>query len=209
MPIDLKAAMKNQSPDESEQDQKIRNYFDRKDAPIYQEKADESVDPQEEYEPDEREVGEIIHQWEAPEFEAYEKSDRWYLIFGAFIVAIIIYALVTNSPLMAITFILLGVVGYIYMQKDPRIITFSITSLGIVADKEMYLYENIKSFWIFYDPPHDKTLSLHTNASMLPFIHIPIEDEDPTQLREILVQFIDEKKQSPSMINTLEKIFHI
>jgi uncharacterized membrane protein len=205
MPIDLKAAVKEQGRHQDEREEKIISYFKKTD------RMEQSpIEEQEEYaEQEKTDLGEILHQWQAPEFEVYEKSGRWYIIFALFIIAIVIYALVTNSVIMAITFILLGVVGYIYLQKDPRTITFSITSLGVIADKQLYPYENIKSFWIFYHPPVDKTLSLHTNASMLPFVHIPIANEDPVAMREVLLQYINEKKQDPSLVNTLEKVLHI
>ncbi|EKE10580.1 MAG: hypothetical protein ACD_15C00238G0001 [uncultured bacterium] len=154
-------------------------------------------------------TGKILFQWNAPEFEVYEKSARWYTIAGLFILAMVAYALYTNGPIMAITFILIGIVGYIYLQKDPRVITFSITTKGVIADKEMYLYENINSFWIFYDPPHTKTISLHTNASMLPFVHIPFRDEDPVKLRELLIKNVPEIKQDPGLIDAIERFLHI
>jgi preprotein translocase subunit Sss1 len=154
-------------------------------------------------------IGRILHSWRAPEFEVYEKSSRWYIIAGLFIIAMVAYALFTNGPIMAITFILIGIVGYIHLQKDPRVITFSITTKGVIADKEMYLYENINSFWIFYDPNHTKTISLHTKASMLPFIHIPLADEDPVHLRELLMRNIPEIKQDPGLIDAIERVLHI
>jgi hypothetical protein len=154
-------------------------------------------------------IGKIFYSWRAPEFEVYEKSKRWYIIAALFILAMITYALFTDSPIMAITYILIGIVGYIYSQKDPRVVTFSITSEGVLADKELYLYENIFSFWIFYEPTHTKIISLHTKASMLPFVHIPIGDEDPVKLRELLLKNIPEIKQDPSLINTIEMLLHI
>ena len=38
-------------------------------------------------------IGEILYSWQAPEFEVYEKSGRWYIIATLFIAAMIIYAL--------------------------------------------------------------------------------------------------------------------
>ena len=204
MPIDLKQSSQGRPGRTLSQDQRIDEYFQKKDAPV------QTNDLERKYEePQLSNIGEIIHQWQAPEFEIYEKSGRWYLGFAIFIIAIVAYALITNSPIMAITFILLGAVGYIHLQKDPRDIIFSITSEGVVADKELYSYDNIKSFWIHYDPPQDKILTLHTNASMLPSVNIPLGDEDPVVVRDILVQYTTEIKQDPSIINTLEKIFHI
>jgi hypothetical protein len=154
-------------------------------------------------------AGKILHSWRAPEFEVYEKSQRWYVIAFIFILAMIVYALFTDSPIMAITFILIGIVGYIYSQKNPRVITFSITTKGVVADKDLYLYDNIFSFWIFYEPDHKKVISLHTKASMLPFVHIPLANENPVKLREMLLENIPEIKQDPSLIDAIEKFLHI
>jgi uncharacterized membrane protein len=154
-------------------------------------------------------IGKILHSWQAPQFEVYEKSGRWYLIAVIFILAMVAYALFTNGPIMAITFILIGIVGYIYSQKKPDIVNFAITSKGLLADKELYLYENINSFWIFYEPEHTKVISLHTKASMFPFVHIPIKDEDPVKLRELLIENIPEVKQDPSLVDTIERVLHL
>ena len=154
-------------------------------------------------------IGKVLHSWQAPEFEVYEKSGRWYIIAALFIAVMVVYALFSNSPIMAITFILIGIVGYIYAQRNPNVVTFSITSKGLLANKEMYLYENIFSFWIFYEPTHTKVISLHTKASVLPFVHIPLNDEDPVKLRELLMQNIPEIKQDQSLIDTIEKVLHI
>lgn len=155
------------------------------------------------------EIGEILHKWTGPEFEVYEKSKRWYIIAALFILGIVAYALYTNGPIMAITFILIGIVGYIYSQKKPRIITFAATSKGVFADKELYPYDNIFSFWIFYEQDYKKVISLHTKASMFPFVHIPIGDEDPVKIRELLLRSIPEIKQEQSLIDTIERVLHI
>ena len=150
-----------------------------------------------------------FHSWKAPEFEVYERNGRWYLIATILLGIIVVYAMVTDSLLMAITFILLGVVGYIHLQKEPRILEFAITAHGVQAGKELYPYDNIKSFWIFYDPPHTKTISLHVKSAMLPFVHIPLANEDPTEIRKKLLRFIDEKKQDPSFVDTIERVLGI
>lgn len=154
-------------------------------------------------------IGEILHSWKGPEFEVYEKSARWYAIAIVFILGMVGYAIYENDPIMAITFILVGIVGYIYSQKSPRIVNFAITTKGVFADKELYLYDNINSFWIFYEPTHTKTISLHTKASMMPFVHIPFDDEDPVEIRSFLIKYIPEIKQDPSIIDTLERVLHI
>lgn len=154
-------------------------------------------------------LGNVIFTWNAPEFEIYEKSGRWYLIMASLLAALIIYAIITNSPIMAITFILIGIVGYLQLQKDPENITFHITTTGILAGRQFYKYENISSFWIFYEPPYHKVISLHISAKIIPHNHLPIGDEDPVKIREILMEYIPEIKQEPSTIDILERFFNI
>lgn len=202
MPFDLRKTTNKP------QEEKLRDFL-AEDRFKYEEenRQEEQVDFTE---PESQEnLGEIFYSWEAPEFETYEKSRNWYIIAGIFILLMVVYAIFKNAPIMAVTFILIGIVGFIYSQKDPRIVTFSITSKGVLADRQFYLYENIFSFWIFYEPNYTKTISLHTKASVLPFVHIPIEDEDPVKLRELLMQNIPEIKQDQSLINTIERVLHI
>src|SRR5665647_1028971 len=80
-----------------------------------------------------RNFPEIIFSWQAPEFETFEREKRWYLWVALILLAIIGYATYTNSPVMAITFILIGVVGYIYLNKEPRTLDFQITPKGITC----------------------------------------------------------------------------
>ncbi len=151
----------------------------------------------------------VILHWQGPEYEVYQKDGRWYLIATSILAAIVTYAVITNSPIMAITFILIGIVGYIHLQKDPRVLDFKITYDGIIAGNELYEYDNVESFWIFYEPPHTKILSLRSNGKLVPYVHIPIHQENPVEIREELIKFIPEVKQEPSIIDTIERLLHI
>ncbi len=146
--------------------------------------------------------------WRAPEFEKSDWDRKWYLIAVLILAAIIIYALVANSPIMAITFILIGIVGYIYLQKEPRILDFMVTYDGIIAGKEIYEFRDIKSFWIFYEP-HIKVISLRMKGKILPHIHIPVHDQDPVKIRESLLKFIPEKEQELTLVDTIEKVLRL
>ncbi len=151
----------------------------------------------------------VLHFWEAPEYEVYQRDRRWYLVAVLILAAIIIYALVSNSPIMAITFILIGIVGYIYVQKEPRILEFAITHEGIMAGNELYDFDNITSFWIFYDPPFRKIISLHMKGKLVPYIHIPLHRENPVEIRHTLIDFIPEIKQESSIVDAVERILRI
>ncbi len=149
----------------------------------------------------------LLH-WQAPEFVPSGWDKRWYLGATLILAVIVIYALISNSPVMAITFILIGLVGFIHLQKKPRILDFAINDEGIIAGNEIYEFKDVRSFWIFYEP-HIQVLSLRMTGKIMPFVHIPIHEEDPVEIREILLQFIPEVRQEPSLVDNLERLLRI
>ncbi|MFA5777130.1 MAG: hypothetical protein WC906_01710 [Parcubacteria group bacterium] len=149
-----------------------------------------------------------FHKWIAPEHDPYTVGKKFYLFSAIFLAVLIIYSLVTNNPIVAITFILIGIVGYIYLKKEPQILAFHITHKGISTGNELYEFDNIKSFWIFYDPPYEKMLSLRSKSAFTPYIHIPIGNENPVKIREILIDFIPEEKQEHTFIDAAESMLH-
>jgi len=151
----------------------------------------------------------VLFHWQAPEFETFEQDKRWLMYITLILVAIIAYAVYINSPIMAITFILIGVVGYIYIGKEPRVLDFMVTNDGVVAGNEIFEYEQIKSFWIFYEPEGIKVVSLHMNSYLAQYVHIPIHDEDPVKIREALMKNAREIKQDHNIVDTLERLLHI
>lgn len=151
----------------------------------------------------------VFFHWSAPEFETFERDKKWYSLSAGFLFVVIAWAIWSDSPIMAITFILIGVVGYIYLGKKPRIIDFFITRDGIIADREIFDFDNIDSFWIFYEPEGLCALSLHTKSAFLPRVHIPIHGQDPVKIREVLLKYIPEEKHEPGILETFERVLKI
>ena len=186
----------------SEKENQFEDFFSKKD-----------VDPESEQEPEEGFLsgsgGKIMARWQALEFETYERDRKWYAYAALVLIIIVSYAVYTNSPVSAIVFILIGAVGYIYLNKEPKIINFALTDAGVIAGKEIYEFEHLHSFWIFYDPPQEKLISFRTKSYLLPFVHIPLDREDPVKIREILLRYIPEIKQKPSVVDMLERLLRI
>lgn len=189
-----------------EKERKIDNFFRREElaGPM-----EEEVEEDDEIEMSRLNLKDVLFHWQAPEFEVYEKDRRWISYIALVLTAIIAYAVYTDSPIMAITFVLIGVVSYIYMHKEPRVLDFALTSEGIVAGREIYKFENVKSFWIFYEPDGTKVISLHTKSFLPPYVHIPIHEENPVELREIIMRYVPEIKQEKGMMDTLERLLRI
>jgi len=148
----------------------------------------------------------VLAHWRAPEYEVFERDKKWYIYMTLFLAAIIAYAIYTNSIVMAITFILIGVVGYIHINKEPQVLDFMITYDGIVAGREFYDFENLISFWIFYEPDEKKVISLCTKSHLVPYVYIPIHEENPVKLQQLLKKYIPEVKQEEGIIEIAERV---
>ncbi|MFA6383127.1 MAG: hypothetical protein WCX17_01735 [Parcubacteria group bacterium] len=178
----------------------------------FKNKKEENFDNQEDYsddDPQDQSAKNVLLHWQAPEYEIYEKSRKWYLYALLLLAVIVAFAVYTESPVMAITFILIGVVGYIFVNRTPRILDFLITHDGIIAGRDLYEFDNMIAFWIFYEPGQVKVISLHMKNKIMPFVHIPIHDEDPLEIRRILLEYVPEIKQEPSIVDTFERFLGI
>ena len=90
---------------------------------------------------------------------------------------------------------------YVYANKEPRIVKFRIDEKGIEIDGRLYEYDGLRSFWIFYNPPEEKDLSLRSKKTIFPYIRIPLANENPNELRKYLLKFLPEKRHSESIVD--------
>lgn len=151
----------------------------------------------------------VLFSWVAPEHIHVRPNPRAIMVATALLFATIAYALYTDSALMAITFILIGVVGYLFLTKDPQEVEFIITREGIVVGRNLYAFEDIHSFWIFDEAPLENVLSIHSYGVLAPYIHLPLGDLDHDTIRELMLQYIPEEKQEPRLVDIVEKMLHI
>jgi len=149
--------------------------------------------------------GEVIRSWETEEFLYYEKSRGWFLVGGIIFFVVVGYFTITKQIITAITFFLLGLTIYIFSLKKPRKISCDITYQNIAVDNVNYPFTDLESFWIFYEPPDFKVISLKHKKPYLPHIQIPLGDEDPMLIRQILMEFLPEEEQEEPFSDKLAR----
>jgi hypothetical protein len=145
--------------------------------------------------------------WTAPEFEHYQKSKSWFAITGVIAGLLFLWALFTKNILFAL---LIGLSYFsitTYGLKKPREIRLAITPKGVKVNQVLYKFENLKSFWIFYDPPEIKELSLRSKKTIMPYIKIPLGEQNPVEVRKVLIKYLPERKHKESVIDNLARQF--
>lgn len=140
-------------------------------------------------------------EWEAPEFEKTEKNKSWFILPAVIVIILGIIALATDNILFLILILLAFFTFYIYAKKEPRNIKFKINEKGIEVDSRLYVFDSIRSFWIFYNPPIEKEISFRSRKTFFPYVKITLADQDPNEIRKYLLRFIPEKRHKESLID--------
>ena len=153
-------------------------------------------------------LSELINiQWQAPEFTKHEKGPAWFIVLGISALAVFTVVLLMKNFIFAILIVMMVFIIFVYALKEPRIITFKISAKGLEINDKHYPFNELKSFWIFYEPPELKELSVRSKKMIMPLIKIPLDNQDPNMIRQALIKFIPEQLQEQSLIDILTRNF--
>ncbi len=135
-------------------------------------------------------------EWESYEFEYKEKTADWFWAVAIATLAIAAIAIIENNPLFALFIVIAGGVILFTARKTPRIVSFKLTTKGLVVDEKFYHFGSIKSFWIEeskYAPPK---LLVRGEKFITPVMVIPIETDiaNASEIRTFLLAFVPEEK---------------
>lgn len=133
-------------------------------------------------------------EWQAKEFEHYDRSSGWYFTLFAVGLLLIAYEIYLRDWFGAITLLILAAFVYFFSKMKPRVINVVITDKAIEADRARFTYNNIRTFWI---SEFEGLRSLHfeTTAYLNRFITIMLDDQNPDEVREVLKRFLPETEE--------------
>lgn len=163
----------------------------------------ESLEPQN-TEPS-ADYGQVLASWQCEDFVRHERGKIWYLLFSAVILGLLIYSYFSRNPLFAII-IIIGLIVYIISEKrGPSTYTISLTEDGLLINNKFISYDQIDSFYIIYYPPQVKQLYFQPKGNFKSLISIPLENENPVEVRRALLRRVKEdiEKEEAPLSDTL------
>jgi uncharacterized membrane protein len=137
--------------------------------------------------------------WSAPEYDYKKKTKEWYWMVGILSAVLVVVAALMKNFLFAIFIGLAGFTTALYGAKRPQISKFIVSGQGVQIADRFYPYESLKSFWINYDPPRKKEISVISKKMFMPRLTLPIGDTNPNELRKILARAVKEEKIEESL----------
>jgi len=144
--------------------------------------------------------------WRAPEYVYYHKTPDWFWAVGIIGVILVAIAYFTDNLLFGFLIIVGAAAFGLYGARKPNVIRAAISNEGLHIGNRLFPYETLQSFWIFYRPGGIKELSIASQKLFMTYIKVPLGDQDPNEVREFLLQFLQEKPQKESLVDTIARL---
>ena len=143
--------------------------------------------------------------WEAPTFN-YNPNKKYLALVIIFIFLGAGTLLFLKKDFLLVIFLVLYALMLIfYANKKPEVSKITLNQSSIKIDDQIYYYRNIKSFWLDYEPSGLKELSIEPKKWYLPYIKIPIEKENPLNIRSLVLNYVQEKEHEKSLVDLISK----
>lgn len=138
--------------------------------------------------------------WSAPEHDLRKHSADWYWIVSIITGSVAIALFIVGNMLLSII-ILLGV-GILMFRttQEPTLLNYRISVRGVHADKRVYDWDSLESFWIINEQTtHNHYISpkllLISSDKLSPQIVIPLHGAPANTIRRILQSKLEEIPQ--------------
>ncbi len=139
--------------------------------------------------------GKVYANWNFPEYGTNWRNGQWYgWAIGAGAV-LLLYAILTGNFLFGVIVALTGVIFYFQTIQPPLTVNVQITDEGIKVGKIFYSYLDIEAFWMIYEPPEVKNLYIEFKNVLRPRLGIPLQNEKPLEIRDLLLKHLPENKE--------------
>ncbi len=130
--------------------------------------------------------------WNFPEFDPNPRSHRWYLWFGVLATLLVALGALRDNFLFSIMVVLVSLIIFLRNWRKPGQIHFAFTPQGVQVGRNFYPMKDITEFWIAYRPPSVETLYFEFNSVWRPTLAVPLNGNNPLQVREVLLQYLAE-----------------
>jgi len=133
-------------------------------------------------------------EWKTLEYSEKDRGADWFWAVGIIVASIAVSAIILDNLLFAIFVIIAGIALVLQVLKKPDLITVRIDDRGVEMDGVLYLYQSLDAFWIEHFGENDFQLLVRSQKVLVPYLVANIEDISVRELRELLLEHLEEKE---------------
>lgn len=143
--------------------------------------------------------------WDAPLLAGGGKSFAWQASVIVITSGVMVAMVVLENYTAAVFFAVAALVVLLSASSRRQVISFGIDGRGVRAGDRLFIFDDLRSFWIFYEPGVRAELSLRSRKVAMPYIHIPLGEMNPARVHEALSRYIPERRQQDSVVDHLSR----
>lgn len=144
--------------------------------------------------------------WSALEYEEKERQIDWFWALGVIVVASSLAAIIFGNYFFAILLIVGGLLMGFFAIKKPDMVFYELNEKGLKIRDRIYLYENIKAFWVQKPLSDDgkvmpSALFIKSQRLLVPVFSVPIEEVSVVKIHNLMLAHDvpeEEMKEHPS-----------
>lgn len=140
----------------------------------------------------ESERGEILHAFSAPEFVERPRGVSWFLGMGIGVVCGVLIGIFQGSLSLILVSVMVGAIYTLTHNQPIKTVRVVFSKMGVEWNDQFFLYQDVKNFWIFWEPGQEKTLHLFTTKGRNKEIVIPIQSQKMEVIRDVLGYYVPE-----------------
>jgi len=143
-----------------------------------------------------------VFTWDIAPRASMQTKKVFLLVALVVFVGVILLLLFEINISLIVIFILSFVVMATYKLKPASSNTITIDENGIRINNTIRYFKDIKSFWIDYSPGGIKEISFELRKWYMPYLKIPLGQQNPVKIHNFLILFIPEEEHEASLIDT-------
>ena len=138
--------------------------------------------------------------WFIPEFEKHERTKNWYIIASVVVIFLLIFAVITKNYLFAVIVIIATIITIFHDGKEPDFLNVIIDDDGVIVGRKFYDYDDLKDFSLLFKPKEGlNNLYFEFKNTIKQRISIPLNNQDPLQIRDLLLKYLPEDLERTNM----------
>ncbi|MBI5139770.1 hypothetical protein HZA26_04155 [Candidatus Nomurabacteria bacterium] len=128
-------------------------------------------------------------QWSALEYEERERGRDWFWALGTVIVATTLTSLIYGNYFFAVLIALGGILLGFFAIRKPEIVNYELNQDGLRIRNRVYLYKNIKSFWVRNSSEREglgAMLFIKSERAFMPIISVHLIEDLADEIRMVM-----------------------
>jgi len=146
-------------------------------------------------------------QWSAYEAGASQKSADWYWALGIIAASGAASAILFSNALFAIVIVLGALALGLHAARPAGRSSVELNEKGVLVNETFYPYRELLSFWVedgYEAPPK---LFIKGARVLSPQIILQIEDVEPEEVRDFLLEYLEEEEMHEPLSQKVLEFF--